>query len=209
MTTGIVSIYLYGSLVYGVAGPSHDYDLIVITKEGHRPVPSDVVRIFKESLGIKDHRQIDINFYTESEFQTALEGMEISFLECVNGASANFGSTLVYGKAFPMPKIDLQILRSSISKKVSNSWVKSKKKLDEESFDFAPYVGKKSAWHSLRILMFGIQLAKYGKIVNIVEANGIFRDVMDCEKWSDIDSKFRKIYNSLSSEFKLVAPLKK
>lgn len=204
----IVSIYLYGSVVYGVARLNHDYDLIVIVKESGKTTASDVVKVFRENLNIKDHRQIDINFYTEDEFVAALEGMEISFLECVNNISANFGQTLVYGKKFEMPKIDIALLRSAISKKVSNSWVKSKKKLIEDSYDFAPYIGKKSAWHALRILMFGIQLAQYGKIVNIAVANGLFSEVLNCETWNEIDSKYRKLFNSLSSEFKLVAPKK-
>ena len=105
-----------------------------------------------------------------------------------------------------MPKINVALLRESLSRKASNSWVKSKKKLQPLSPDYAPKIGKKSAWHALRIIMYGIQLATVGKIENIVCANGIYQSIMQCGEWADIDLQFRQTYNSLSTEFRKVAP---
>lgn len=208
-SSNIISVYLYGSLVYGTANAGSDYDFIAIVKDKHDiRLNSDVIKIAKENLGIelKKSIQADVHVYTEEEFLTALNGMEISFLECVNGASATFGKTLVYGKSYPMPKINLALLRESLSKKASNSWVKSKKKLQPLSPDYAPKIGKKSAWHSLRIIMYGIQLATHGRIENVSVANGIFSGIMSCNDWAEIDSKFRQTYNNLSTEFRKVAP---
>ena len=205
----IISVYLYGSTVYGTAQAGSDYDFIAVVKDKHDlRVNSDVIKIAKESLGIemKKSIQADVHAYTEEEFLTALNGMEISFLECVNGKSVNFGKTLVYGKEYQMPKINLSLLRESLSRKASNSWVKSKKKLQSLSPDYAPKIGKKSAWHSLRILMYGIQLAKYSEIEDIGCANEIFYSIMQCGEWADIDLQFRQTYNSLSTEFRKVAP---
>ena len=104
-----------------------------------------------------------------------------------------------------MPKIDLPKLRESISKKSSNSWVKAKKKLQPLSPDYAPKIGKKSAWHALRILAFGCQLAEHGKI-NVECMNHIYDSIMQCGEWADIDMQFRQTYNHLSTEFRKVAP---
>lgn len=205
----IISVYLYGSMVYGTANAGSDYDFIAIVKDKHDlRLNNEVVKIAKECLGIemKKSIQADVHAYTEEEFLTALNGMEISFLECVNGKSANFEKTLVYGKEYPMPKINLALLRESLSRKASNSWVKSKKKLQPLSPDYSPKIGKKSAWHALRIIMYGIQLATVGKIENIVCANGIYQSIMQCGEWADIDMQFRQTFNSLSSEFRKVAP---
>jgi predicted nucleotidyltransferase len=134
----IISVYLYGSMVYGTANAGSDYDFIVIVKDKHDlHLNSEVIKIAKEALGIEMKKpiQADVHAYTEEEFLTALNGMEISFLECVNGKSANFEKTLVYGKDYPMPKINVALLRDSLSRKASNSWVKSKKKLQPLSPD--------------------------------------------------------------------------
>ena len=203
-SANIISIYLYGSTVYGTASHGSDYDLIVIVdRKDDVTISSRAIEIARKVLEAKG--KFDVNIYTEEEFLTALNGMEISFLECVNETCASFSSTLLYGKRFRMPKIELAVLRDSISRKASNSWVKAKKKLAPTA-DYAPNVGKKSAWHALRILMYGIQLATVGKIENIVVANGIFQSIMMCDSWEEIDSQFRSSYNNLSTEFRKVAP---
>ena len=209
VSDNIISVYLYGSMVYGTANAGSDYDFIAIVKDKHSiRLTSEVIKIAKEGLGIemKKTLQADVHAYTEEEFLTALNGMEISFLECVNGKSANFHKTLIYGKEYSMPPINVTVLRESLSSKASNSWVKSKKKLQVLSPDYAPKIGKKSAWHALRIIMYGIQLATVGKIENIVCANGIYQSIMQCGEWADIDRQFRATYNSLSTEFRKVAP---
>ena len=101
--------------------------------------------------------------------------------------------------------MNLPQLRHAISSKSSNSWVKAKKKFIVEE-DFNPYIGKKSAFHSLRILNFGTQIAKYQRILNYSSANNYFDDIMNLNSWDDINHQFKSVYNSLSTEFKLVAP---
>lgn len=200
----IISIYLYGSVVYGTATFGSDYDLIVIVdRKDDVTIEARTVALAKELILAKV--KFDINIYTEAEFLEALKGMEISFLECVNEECRGFSNTLLYGKKYQAPKIELSTLRDSISKKASNSWVKAKKKLLPNE-DYSPAIGKKSAWHSLRIIMFGIQLATKGKIENIGAANHLYRDIMLCDTWEEIDEKYRTLYNELSTEFRKVAP---
>lgn len=206
-SASIISIYLYGSAIYGLMGPKSDYDVIVIVdRKDDVHLKSKVVALTLDAMQ-SYFKKVDVNIYTEEEFLTALEGMEISFLECTNDTrfNSNLG-TILYGKKHVHPAINLEKLRHSISQKASNSWVKAKKKMIVESPDFAPYIGKKSAWHSLRILMFGTQLAKHGRIVDVAEANSIYQDVMACETWEELNEKFHPLYNHLSTEFRKVAP---
>lgn len=204
----IISIYLYGSTIYGTARERSDFDLIVVVDR------KDDVTITSRSIAIaREYFQLsmskfDVNIYTEEEFLRGLNGMEISFLECVNDSRAFTNSgTLVFGKKHVMPEIHLPTLRDSISKKASNSWVKAKKKLTVKE-DYNLDIGRKSAWHALRILDFGIQLATTGRIYEIAAPTMafLFFDIMACSTWEEIDQKFRKEYNGLSTEFRKVAP---
>lgn len=208
MQSSIISIYLYGSTIYGTANPGSDFDLIVVVDHKNDvTISSRAVAISREFFNLS-FGKFDVNIYTELEFLQGLQGMEISFLECVNDKKANSfdgDGTLIFGKKHAMPEINLPVLRDSISRKASNSWVKAKKKLTIAE-DYSPLVGKKSAWHAIRIIDFGIQLATTGKINNVMSKNLEFFDIMDCNTWEEINSKFRELYNALSTEFRKVAP---
>lgn len=203
----IISVYLYGSTVYGLAAPWSDYDVIaVVDHKRDVTIESRVAAIVRDTYLISSGKKIDVNVYTEEEFLSGLESLEISFLECVNGKRANSPSdTLIFGKKFNFPKIDLQTLRSSVSKKASNSWVKAKKKLTVDQ-DYDHRIGTKSAWHSLRIIQYGIQLASEGSISNMCVANGIYQEVLECKDWDEVERKFKPMFNHLSTEFRKVAP---
>lgn len=203
-SNNIIAVFRYGSQLYGTANYGSDHDFVAIVKNKHDiRIDSEVIKIAKNALhlDVKKSIQIDVNAYTEDEFMTALNDMEISFLECVDNPNA-----LIYGKLIPLPKIDLEKLRHSISKKASNSWVKAKKKLAPLSVDYAPKIGKKSAWHALRILMYGTQLAEHSCIHDYQCANSIYESIMSCDSWEEIDMQFRSVYNHLSTEFRKVAP---
>lgn len=181
----ILAVFDYGSVVYGTNKETSDHDLIVVVKNNENIT----------------HSKYDITVYTEKEFKSLAEIHEISVLECLflekkhihkNDLEINF-------------KLDKNLLRTSISAKSSNSWVKSKKKFIVE-VDYNPYIAKKSAWHTLRILDFGIQLAKEGRITNYTESNLLLKPILECDSWDEIDKNFKSIYNSKSSAFKILAP---
>jgi hypothetical protein len=88
---------------------------------------------------------------------------------------------------------------------VGNSWVKASKKLTVEN---ELYKAKKSLFHSFRIMMFGIQIAKFGKIVDYKEANGIWDEIKGIEatNWLHYYDKYKKMWNATKSAFKVVAP---
>lgn len=189
----ILNIYSYGSRVYGTYSEHSDYDYIIVIK-GTKGIKSDY------NLGRSDY-----HFYDEKSFQDAINNHEINVLECL---SLKYHNNQIFSENKEFDYIiDLQKLRHSISKTSSNSFVKAKKKLTIEK-DYDLYISKKSLFHSLRILIFGIQLAKYGKIINYTEANKYYEDIMNTENydWAYYKETYQPIYNELSSKFKLVAP---
>ena len=181
----ILAAFDYGSVVYGTHKENSDHDLIVVVKSKKDMINS----------------QYDITQYTEQEFKSSIDSHEISALECLFLAPKHVHKNNLKIEF----NLDKSILRTSISAKSSNSWVKAKKKFIVEA-DYNPYIGQKSAWHTLRMLDFGIQLATLGKITNYSESNLLLNSILECKSWNDIDKNFRIIYNSKSSNFKLVAP---
>lgn len=184
----ILAIFDYGSVVYGTVGPNSDHDLIAIIKD-----TTPVINLSKEKL--------DVTVYKESQFKDMVAQHEISVLECLFLDTKHIHKNELNIEF----KLDKQALRSSVSGKSSNSWVKAKKKFIVEE-DYSPYIGKKSAWHAVRMLDFATQIAKEGKISNYSSMNLLLKEVLKCETWEEIDQNFRLTYNTKASEFRLVAP---
>ncbi|EFC37296.1 predicted protein [Naegleria gruberi] len=111
--------------------------------------------------------------------------------------------------------IEKSSFRSPFSRKSSNSYIKTKKKLCVEH-DLR--VGLKSMFHSMKILIFAIQILKFGFVYNFEEANSHYEYIMsfnnDIEKeqewydnvWNQLDAKFKIIKKDLEREFHLLAP---
>lgn len=183
------AVYPYGSQVYGTARQDSDHDYIVVsdaTAEGD---------ISESSLTLK--------IISVENFKKNLVEHDISCLECIFLPS-HLAADRHWDFELSLPK-----LRQSISAKASHSWVKAKKKMTE------PYEvpdefmrGKKSLFHSFRILYFGIQIAKFGKIVNYAEANPIWRDIYEnpSTDWNHYQAKWKEQHNAVSTAFRLLAP---
>ena len=181
--TNVVCIYPYGSRVYGNFHKNSDYDFIIIVK-------SKRTEQFSDNL-------ININYYTVEEHQKRLDDHEISALECY------FLPEGLKIKDIPKFKFNLNLssLRHSLSAKSSNSWVKCKKKLTIEK-DFDLNIGRKSMFHSFRIIDFGIQIARHGEIVNYSSCNDLYTEIMGYYEWSDLFDTFKIRYNALLTEFR-------
>lgn len=181
----VLHVFPYGSKVYGTATEKSDDDLIVIVKS-------------EEDLTYGIHNdEFDIHVYSDKTFRDLIQKHHIAALECIFSNETEYEFNL-----------DMEQLRRSISAIVSNSFVKCKKKLLEGP-DYNPYIAKKSMFHSIRILQFGIQIAKYGRIVDFSSANNYYDVVMNMEDWETIKDTFQPIANKLKSEFKKIAPLDK
>ena len=183
--SNVINAYVYGSRVYGTARENSDYDFVFIVKKRDNEQFSDNL--------------ININFFTDESHQQRLNEHEISALEC------QFLSPEFILKETKKYKFNLDIakLRHSLSRKSSNSWVRCKKKLTVEQ-DYDLNLGRKSMFHSFRIINFGIQLATLGKIVKYNDANMIYNSIMKYEEWNTLFDTFKKEYNEWCSKFKSV-----
>lgn len=186
----VLAIYQFGSYVYGTNTEESDMDFIVVTKN---PVVSN---------------NVNVHYYTKEEFQRLLDECDIQMLECVF-MPPEFVWNDTHSFAL---NIDKQKLRKSISTISSNSWVKGKKKLTVMG-DYDLRVGLKSIYHSLRILDYGIQICQFDNIVYWDRMNYVLEDIKKMslsystiELWEKIDEKYRKTFNSLSTQFKILAP---
>ncbi len=183
----ILNAFMYGSRVYGTNHKDSDYDFICIVEDKEKTNPL-------AQFG-------DVTNYSVDEFQELVNQHEISVLECL---FLHNEFVLKQTKTFPF-FLNKSKLRESISAKSSNSWVKCKKKFLVEE-DYNPYVGKKSAWHSLRILDFGKQIADHQKIIDFSTSNHFLSDIMQMNSWEELNEKYKPIYNSVASSFKQSAP---
>lgn len=183
----VIAIYPYGSRVYGTARKHSDYDYIVIVKNKTNEQYSDSL--------------ININFFTAEEHQTRLNEHEISALECYFLPDQ---FKIKEDKTFKFI-LDLTKLRHSLSAKSSNSWVKCKKKLTVEQ-DYDLDLGRKSLFHSMRIIDFGKQIAEHGKIIDYGSCNDLFNEIMNHYTWTELFDEYKKKYNTLCTEFRVLAP---
>ncbi len=189
----VVCIYPYGSRVYGNFHKNSDYDFIVIVKS-------------KTSDQFSDN-YININYYTVEEHQQRLDDHEISALECYFLPQKTLDNiSYLFEKPYPKFRfvLDLSKLRHSLSAKSSNSWVKCKKKLTIP-VDFDLNIGRKSMFHSFRIIEFGIQIATHGKIVDYASCNDLYKEIMNYYEWDELFNVFKLRYNALLTEFRKLA----
>ncbi len=176
----------YGSRVYGTASKDSDEDYIVIVPNSHKTGEE----YWKDN--------VNVHIFNKRDFQEQLNNHKIHALEAYflpySGVDKQFSFAL-----------DLSKLRSEISAKASNSFVKAKKKLEVEK-DY--YLGWKSLFHSLRILVFGKQIASEGKFSNYSAANRYWLEIRDAQQynWQYFKDMYQPVYNNLATEFRKVAP---
>lgn len=176
----------FGSVVYGTVNRNSDEDYYTIDMKGgdmYEHVQSD---------GVDEH------ILGATKFKEMLDNHHIAAME-VYFYSPQLKQRFTF-------ELDKEKLRRSISKVVSNSWVKSKKK----EIDGEEYIGRKSMWHSIRILLYGIQIAKYGEIVDFEEANQYYDEIVNgTETVKELMNNYKPFINSKQSEFRVLCPFVK
>lgn len=190
----VLNIYPYGSRVYGTAHPYHsDYDFIIVVKDGIQD---------RDSLESTLHN-LNATIYSESSFKEKIKQHTISVMECVSLPTPQL---VKHSVTYPFD-INLSTLRESISTKSSHSWVKAKKKFEVPQ-DRNVYIAKKSLFHSLRILDFGMQLAKEKRITDFHSCVNLWQEIISnpCEDWAPYKGIYQERFNNLSTEFRKLAP---
>ena len=179
------NIYVFGSRVYSTHSDNSDWDIIMVANNS------------VEAIELKGEKY-NIHIYTPDKFKEDLEWHRINNLECIFAPDwAKIQENITYDL-----DIDLSKLRHAISHISSNSWVKAKKKIELGEY----YIGIKSLFHSLRIPMFGTQIASTGNIYDFEVANTIWEKLTSKEwTWDELDSEFRELRNSILTDFRKVA----
>lgn len=184
----LLAVYGFGSRVYGTAGSESDYDFYVIA-EGVR-----------DGAEVRDG-DINLHLHTPAHFQELLDRHKVGAIECHMAPREH---RLVERWTFSF-NLDLASLRREFATVSSNSWVKAKKKLEVEH---EPYIGKKSLWHAMRIVMFGTQIATSGRITDFGAANPLYRSIVQnqTDDWNYFKANYQTKFNNLNTEFRKVAP---
>lgn len=182
----IKALYLYGSRVYGTDSYNSDYDLLLVT---------DTLKSNTEYR----NGLFNITTLSSQDFFNQLDEMKIKILECIfSPEKFKIKENIKYNFLLNREK-----LRTEISQKSSNSFVKAKKKIILEEED--SYKGIKSLFHSLRIIDFGNQIALYEKINDYSSSNWIWNELLNLENeinWNQLKEKWQPIKNQLLSEFR-------
>lgn len=187
----VLGIYDYGSTLYGTLSEKSDADVVVVVKSDipYRQYESEV---------------LDIHIMSSTEYERQLKEHKIMALEC-------------YFQENPIKKYECEFvlslpdLRREISSIVSNSWVKAKKKMLIHGEN---YIGIKSLFHSFRILNFGTQIARHGKIVDYESCRQIWSYMLEYAeshnyKWLDLEWKYKQPHLLGMTTFRALAPKEK
>ena len=193
--------YHYGSVVYGTMTEKSDVDIICVV--------DDVIDLSDAVNGMWEFHvgdNLDFQFVNLKRWKEMVANHHIWWLECY-GLDRQYiikGNPEDYMQYF---KLDKWKLRQVISQIASNAWAKADKKMTVEK-DFDLYRGQKSLFHSLRILMFGIQIAWKGRITDYTEANWLWDEIYamgDCG-WLVYAEKYKALSNKLHSDFVALCP---
>jgi predicted nucleotidyltransferase len=180
----VKSIYLFGSRVYGTNRPDSDYDIILVGSS------------MLEASEIKGPKY-NIHVHTPDKFKRDLYNHDVHNLECVYAPD---GAIIYESERYPF-SLDKNRLKKSFLSASHNSWIKAKNRIIECDIDG----GVKSAFHSLRILAFGIQLAAHGRITDFSEANPICESMDRFEEsyeWQPFKERFLPDKISLEKKLK-------
>ena len=183
--TRVFNIYLFGSRIYGTHTDNSDWDIIIVAKNS------------VESIEIKSDLY-NIHIYTPDKFKQDLDWHMPKNLECLFAPDwAKLKEDMKFDFNLNIPK-----LRHATSHVSSNSWVKSKKKLEVAN---EYNIGVKSLFHAIRIPMFSTQIVNFGEITDFECANWVWNKILEKEwNWEDLDKEFRKVHNLVLTDFRKV-----
>jgi predicted nucleotidyltransferase len=181
----ILNIYMYGSRVYGTYNENSDYDFLVLANS------------LEEKREVRDCLY-NVHTIVPNMFYDDLNGHKMQNLECLFAPDfAKIQESREYSL-----EIDFDNLKKRALAQSYDSWHKGKYKLNEGDI----YRGKKSMFHSIRILCFARQIVRYGKIKDFSEANKYWYQIDECEKtrWNYYSRKYfclrRSLIESLTEE---------
>ena len=177
----VKGVYGFGSRIYGTASNGSDSDFIIVGNASSPEVEYS-------------NDRFNVHVIVPDLFEKYVRDNHIKAAECL------FAPEWAKLKEYPIEWVYKEAsFRHNISHTVSNSWVKCKKKLAQGDY----YIGVKSIFHSLRIVDFGIQIAKTGRIEDFSSSNWIWEEIKSKTwTWEELDEKWRPLRNERSTEFR-------
>lgn len=147
-----------GSRVYGTHGPYSDHDYVVVLSDPRQN--QDL--LFAEG--------VNITLHGGATFEAALcEGSVFAFEALCAPPEHRLKE--------PVPpfvyKLDRKKLCDSAVSRSTSDYEKAKKRFDEEG-----QASRKKLFHSIRVPLFALQIARTGKIEDFGAANEIFEEIM-------------------------------
>lgn len=210
MDNHLLLLFAYGSVVYDTQTELSDTDFIGVVDDSIDF--SDCVNGMWEY----QFEYFDYQFVNESTWIQMIKNHHIHWLECYPLAGTDFivrGNPENWMQYFTLDKWKM---RQVISQIANNSWAKCHKKLVVEK-DYDLYRAQKSLFHCLRLLMFGWQIGKYGKITDYKCANEYWHEIRNmCSTfapfsegeriWQMYNEKYKPLFNHLRSKMVEVCP---
>jgi predicted nucleotidyltransferase len=181
------NIYLYGSRIYGTNRVDSDYDIILIG--------AALVEHKELEAKINDAR-LNIHIITPDKFKRDLESHNIMNLECFFSPE--------WAKIQEKENLKFTLNKKKLAKNIIaqsfNSWQGGKFKLNEGDI----YRGLKSVFHSLKMLIFAIQIMENGKIVDFTAANYLYEEINKCDEieWEYFREKYLPFKIELEKKLK-------
>lgn len=200
LQSNAILIFQRGSDIYGTTDEQSDMDFIMVVPDLFE-LESEIIEYTLDN-NVKSN---DFQIMNEWKWNELINNHDIVAIEglYLPDSKVIVGDMNCYRKLF---HLNPWKLRQSLSRISSNSWVKCKKKLTVEK-DYNLRIAQKSLFHSLRILMFGIQLLETGNI-DFGCANEILEEIKSIPypTWGKYYVMFHDIHNSLQSQFRKLAP---
>ena len=168
----VKNIYLFGSRVYGTATEQSDFDFILVGS----------------SLNAKEEKRegkINVHVHTHDVFKDELFKHDMHNLECY---FAPEWAKLQVKEQYDNFILNPNKVKQSVLAESHSSWTKAKMKINEGDI----YKGIKSLWHSIRMLMFAIDLVQNSKITRWDIANVTWTNLKDTDQyeWSYFKSQY-------------------
>jgi hypothetical protein len=186
----VLAIYPYGSRVYGTASESSDHDYIIVTKGAFLKSGA-----FRQNAISSEDKKIQGVLYSRSGFTDAINNYEIGALECL---FLDPSMVILSKWPFKVQKWNEKEMIDKIIQKASASWHIA----SEQSKGGWKESAKRGIFHSLRILMFGIQLKENQKIVDFTEANELKAEINRLPEDMFDDRMYLKLRDELMAKLK-------
>jgi predicted nucleotidyltransferase len=170
----ILNVYMIGSRVYGTDSFSSDYDYVVVTST---------------DLNNREYRrgELNIHVYNKEHFQEKLNQQKVQFIEA-------FLSPIKLKEEYSFYwNLDRARLVQEFSMNSDETFSGYLKARFEDK-----YLAYKKLFHSIRLLIFGLQILKFGKITDFSAANPVWEELFN---YMHFDTDITK-YNNFRKELK-------